>query len=57
MLNRVALHLACALGATFNTVRQRLRRLYRPQAGAGGHDRSFDYTACFGPLLRWATAG
>ena len=42
-----------ALGASFNTLRKR----YRPQADAAGRDRSFDGTACFGPLLRWATAG
>jgi len=57
LLNRVVLRLALALGCSFNTVRQRVRKLYRPQAGAGGDDRSFDYTLCFGPLLRWATAG
>jgi Transposase DDE domain len=57
LLNRVVLRLALALGATFNALRQRLRKLYRPQADADGQDRSFAYTACFGPLLRWATAG
>ncbi len=57
LLNRVVLQLAVVLGATFNTVRQRLRRLYRPQRDTQGQDRSFDYTGCFGPLLRWATAG
>src|SRR5690242_9145423 len=54
---RAWLRLAVALGGTFNALRQRLRRLYRPQADARGHDRSFDPAACFGPLVRWATAG
>jgi len=57
LLNRVVLKLACALGQSFNTLRQRLRKLYRPQRDPAGRDRSFSYTACFGPLLRWATAG
>jgi hypothetical protein len=57
LLNRVALRLSVALGASFNTLRQRLRKLYRPQPGADGQDRGFAYTRCFGPLLRWATAG
>ncbi len=57
LLNTVVLRLAVALGATFNAVRQRVRKLYRPQAGAAGQDLSFDHSACFGPLLRWATAG
>jgi hypothetical protein len=57
LLNRVVLALAVALGTAFNTLRQRLRKLYQPQHTADGHDRSFDVTTCFGPLLRWATAG
>ena len=57
LLNAVVLRLALALGPTFNAVRQRLRKLYRPAAGPGGRDDSFAYAACFGPLLRWATAG
>jgi hypothetical protein len=57
LLNRVVLRLAVALGQPFNTVRQRLRQLYRPHRDPRGRDRSFDHTACFGPLLRWATAG
>src|SRR5262245_6114029 len=57
LLNRVVLRLAFALEKSFNTLRQRLRHLYRPHADADGQDRSFDYSACFGPLLRWATAG
>lgn len=57
LLNAVVLKLSIALGASFNTLRQRIRKLYRPQVGPGGKERSFDGTACFGPLLRWATAG
>ena len=57
LLNTVVLRLACALGRTFNTLRQRLRRFYRPRKDQDGGDRSFDATVCFGPLLRWATAG
>jgi hypothetical protein len=57
LLNRVVLRLAVALGSAFNTVRQRRRKLYRPQSDACGQDCSFAYTTCFGPLLRWATAG
>jgi Transposase DDE domain len=57
LLNAVVLRLAVALGATFNAVRQRVRKLYQPRCGAGGHDLSFDPAACFGPLLRWASAG
>ena len=57
LLSTVALKLAVVLGSSFNTVRQRLRRLYRPHTAADGHDLSFDVTACFAPLLRWATAG
>jgi hypothetical protein len=53
LLNRIALRLAVALGVAFNALRQ----LYRPQTGADGQDASFAYAACFGPLLRWATAG
>jgi hypothetical protein len=57
LLNAVVLRLAVALGSTFNALRQRVRKLYQPQQDAGGHDRSFDHTACFGPLLRRASAG
>jgi hypothetical protein len=57
LLHTVALRLALALGTTFNALRQRLRKLYQPRADAAGRDCSFDRTACFGPLLRWATAG
>lgn len=57
LLNRVVLALAVALGTAFNTLRQRLRKLYQPEVDADGKDCSFDYTTCFAPLLRWATAG
>jgi Transposase DDE domain len=57
LLNTVVLRLALALGPSFNALRQRLRKLYRPAVDAQGRDGSFAYTACFGPLLRWATAG
>src|SRR5262245_47419412 len=57
LLNAVVLRLALALGDTFNALRQRVRRLYQPLAGTDGRDRSFACTACFGPLLRWASAG
>lgn len=57
LLNGVVLQLSVALSRPFNTLRQRLRQLYRPHQDADGNDCSFDYTACFAPLLRWATAG
>jgi hypothetical protein len=57
LLNRVVLALAVALGTAFNTLRQGIRKLYRPAVDVGGKDCSFDYTCCFGPLLRWASAG
>src|SRR4029450_6093127 len=41
----------------FKTLRQRLRHFYRPRPGPDGPAPAFDYTACFGPLLRWASAG
>lgn len=57
LLNAVVLRLSIALCQSFNTVRQRLRNLYRPRQDKDGSDCSFDFTACFGPLLLWATAG
>lgn len=57
LLNRVVLRLAVALRTPFNTLRQRLRNGYRGQAHADGPADPFDYTACFAPLLAWATAG
>src|SRR5919202_6785487 len=57
-VSAVALQLALRLGLALNTVRQRLRELYQPAAvKAGQRRRDFDPTTCFGPLLRWATAG
>lgn len=57
LLNRVVLQLSVSLSRPFNTVRQRLRQLYRPHQDANGNDCSFDVTVCFAPLLRWVTAG
>jgi Transposase DDE domain len=57
LLNRVVLALALAARRRFNTARQFARALYRPRRDRGGNDCSFDYTACFAGLLRWATAG
>ena len=56
LLSQVVMALAVAFDLGYNTVRQRLRRLYQPRPRP---DRplTFDYTACFGPLLRWVTAG
>jgi hypothetical protein len=48
-LNAVLLALAGLTGSTFNALRQRLRGYYK--------DATFDATAGFAPLLRWATAG
>lgn len=37
------------------TLRQRLRELYQPaDVQRGGARSTFDYTLCFGPLIRWA---
>lgn len=53
-LTQVACYLATLLSASFHTLRQRLRELYQPAAVQRGTARSeFDYTLCFGPLLRW----
>ena len=57
LLNQVVLRLSVALGVAFNTLRQRLRQLYRPHTDAAGRDCSFACAGCFGPLLRWASAG
>lgn len=57
-VSAVALQLALRLGLALTTARQRLRELYQPAAvKAGRGRRAFDYTTCFGPLLRWAAAG
>lgn len=56
-LVQVATALADLLGSSFHTVRQRLRELYQPAAVQRGSARSpFDYTLCFGPLIRWAAS-
>jgi hypothetical protein len=57
LLNRVVLRLAVALRTPFHTLRQRLRKGYRCPVHADGPEDTFDYTACFTPLLEWATAG
>jgi hypothetical protein len=63
LLNQVCLKLAAALNRKFNTIRQRLRKWYKPATPAttaelAGRARAADFDAslCFGPLLRWATA-
>jgi hypothetical protein len=56
-VSTVALRVAILLNLSLDTVRQRLRELYQPAAVKAGHRRrDFDYTLCFGPLLRWAAA-
>jgi len=56
-LTQVVAPLAALLACSFATLRQRLRELYQPAAVQRGGARSaFDYTLCFGPLLRWAAA-
>jgi hypothetical protein len=56
-LTSVVAALAAFLTAGAHALRQRLRELYQPAAAQKGCARSaFDYTQCFGPLLRW-TAG
>jgi hypothetical protein len=57
-LDAVALHLALYLARPANTLRQRLRELYQPAAVKCGRRRTeLDPALCFGPLLRWLTAG
>jgi hypothetical protein len=56
-LVRVVTHLAALLTCSYHALRQRLRELYQPAAVQRGCARSaFDYTLCFGPLVRWATS-
>src|SRR5438046_1449532 len=56
-LTQVASYLAALLCCSFHTVRQRLRELYQPASVQRGCARSeFDYTLCFGPLVRWAAS-
>ena len=57
-VSAVALRLGVLLGVGLGTVRQRLRELYQPADIKAGRRRlAFDHVTCFGPLLRWATAG
>lgn len=57
-LSAVALGLAAVLGQAVNTVRQRLRELYKPaHKKAGSGRRQLDPGACCAPLVRWITAG
>jgi hypothetical protein len=57
-LTAVVAHLAGFLAASAHALRQRLRGLYQPGEAQRGCARStFDHTACFGPLVRWAAAG
>lgn len=56
-LAAVVAHLAGFLAVGAHALRQRLRELYLPGAAQRGSARStFDPTACFGPLVRWAAA-
>jgi hypothetical protein len=56
-LTQVVAYLAGFLSLGLATLRQRLRELYQPAAVQRGCARStFDYTLCFGPLLRWAAS-
>ena len=54
-LTAVVTHLVALLAFKAHALRQRLRELYQPAAAQLGTARSeFDYTLCFGPLVRWA---
>jgi hypothetical protein len=56
-LSQVVAYLAGFMAVGMATLRQRLRELYQPAAVQRGCARStFDYTLCFGPLLRWAAS-
>jgi Transposase DDE domain len=56
-LTQVVAFLAGWLAVKAAALRARLRELYLPGAAQRGSARStFDYTLCFGPLLRWAAA-
>lgn len=57
-LTTVVAALAVYLAVAADALRQRLRELYLPADAQIGTARSeFDATLCFGPLVRWATAG
>jgi hypothetical protein len=54
-LTAVVAHLVALLAVKAHALRARLRELYQPAAAQLGTARSeFDYTLCFGSLLRWA---
>lgn len=53
-LSTVLLRLAVTFDLSFNSLRQRLRRWYRPEKSTAA---GWDYTLFFAPLLRWAVAG
>lgn len=54
-LTAVVAHLVALLGLKAHALRARLRELYQPAAAQRGAARTeWDYTACFGPLARWA---
>lgn len=54
-LTAVLAHLAPLLALKVHALRARLRELYQPAPAQIGCARSeFDYTLCFGPLVRWA---
>ena len=57
-LATVALTLAALIGQAVNTVRQRLRELYKPATKKAGRGRTqLEAATCCGPLVRWITAG
>lgn len=56
-LTQVTAYLAGLLALGLAALRQRLRELYLPADVQRGCARSaFDYTLCFGPLIRWAAS-
>src|SRR5262245_24454576 len=56
-LTRVVACLAGVLALGAAAIRQHLRELYQPADVQRGSARSaFDYTLCFGPLIRWAAS-
>lgn len=57
-LSTVVARLALLVGGVAGSLKARLRELYLPADAQKGSARStFDYTLCFGPLVRWAAAG
>lgn len=54
-LTAVVAHLVALLALKAHALRARLRELYQPASAQLGSARTeFDYTLCFGPLIRWA---